>query len=139
VYLIVLLRIYEHGEFLPDTVEALSRRTGYKTNVVSNALQTLTKSGRLILKDQGYFNPVADTILEERRLIRKKRKDASEKAAEARPKKAQQKQRTPRPFDDRIDNQSITKTPLPPLKRGRAKRKTIPGTALPEDWQRPIG
>jgi hypothetical protein len=47
--------------------KALARRTGYKMRVVADALRKLCDCKRFLLKDKGFFNPIADPILEERK------------------------------------------------------------------------
>lgn len=65
-YVVVLLRIYEIGGPCPDTVEALSRRTGLKKSKVKEALDLLTASGKLLPTNEGFVNPFAEAVLDAR-------------------------------------------------------------------------
>jgi hypothetical protein len=148
VYVVVLLRIYEHGKCCPDTVDALARRTGYSKRVTADALRSLCDCGRLVLKDNGYFNPVADALLEERRSKNNSASEQNSKAARARWEKAKQNQRKGYAERNASAMRNVAeekkeeeegekkKTPLPP-KGGKAKaaKRRDQGHVIPSDWQ----
>jgi hypothetical protein len=62
-YAVVLLRIYEMGGCCPDAAEAMALRTHLNIRLVRDALATLVGAGKLVQTDQGYRNPVADSVL----------------------------------------------------------------------------
>lgn len=63
VYCIVLFRIYEEGGPIKDSVDALTRRTGYRKALVVEALDELFRDGRLVPTGDGIMNPVAASVL----------------------------------------------------------------------------
>lgn len=69
-YWIVCLRCYEVGSACPDNLDALARRTGYSKRVVSDALDVLFKSGKLIRNAAGIDNPYAAKVISGMRLRR---------------------------------------------------------------------
>jgi hypothetical protein len=81
VSLTVLFRIYEAGGACPDTLDALTRRTGYNKRVVSDALNRLFGAGRLRRDPDGIRNPVADQVLEATKSLRKTRSVAGKEGA----------------------------------------------------------
>ena len=163
VYLIVLLRIYENGTCCPDSVDAIAVRTGLAKRVTANALHTLCACNRLLLIDKGYFNPIANALLEERENQIVAKKLAAEKAARARWEKAQQIQqnghagRIPSALqthavamqilDSDLDKEGKKeRTPLPPSGGSSARQEPPPkkeprnrGATLPVDWRPSIG
>lgn len=72
-YWIVCLRIYETGGPCRDTPEALSLRTHMKIKRVEVALESLKRTGKLVVRADGLHNPfaekiIADAIAKRRRL-----------------------------------------------------------------------
>jgi hypothetical protein len=63
VYWIVCLRIYEVGGPCPDTLDALCRRTGYNKRIVTDALDRLFRSGKLVREAAGIMNPFAAAVM----------------------------------------------------------------------------
>jgi hypothetical protein len=94
VYTVILLRIYERGGPIPDTLDALATRTKFNRRIVADAIDKLFKSGRLYRAEcGGIMNPVADRTLAGANAFREKRKRAGEKGASRRWEKTEQKQR----------------------------------------------
>jgi hypothetical protein len=92
VYTVVLLRIYESGGECRDTLEALAIRTRLNKRVVSQALDSLFRAGRLGRAGAGITNPVATSVITDANALREKRKHASAGAASSRWEKAKQNQ-----------------------------------------------
>lgn len=76
VYTIMLLRIYESGGRCADSLDAISKRTGYTRRVVSEMLDLLFRSGRLVRVEAGISNPVAEVVMAESRALHDERKSA---------------------------------------------------------------
>lgn len=64
-YWIVCLRIYDVGGPVADSLDAIARRTGYNKRVVSDALDTLFRSGKLVREGDSIMNPYAREILDD--------------------------------------------------------------------------
>lgn len=92
VYVVALLRIYESGGCCSDSADSLATRTKLNRRVVSEALDTLYRSGRLLSTPQGMRNPVADEVLAVAISLHEKRVSAGENGASKRWKKTEQKQ-----------------------------------------------
>lgn len=65
VYCIVILRIYESGGACRDSIDSLSTRTRLNKRIVSEALNSLFKAGRLYRDGDGIMNPVAAKMISE--------------------------------------------------------------------------
>lgn len=76
VYVVVLLRIYEVGGPCLDTLDALAVRTRLNRRIVSDTLDSLFRAGRLVRKDGGIHNPVAEVTLASSRALRAERQRA---------------------------------------------------------------
>lgn len=72
-YWVVCLRIYEIGGPCADTLDALSRRTGLNKRRVSDNLDHLFRSGKLIRQGDGIMNPFAEKVIGERTALREER------------------------------------------------------------------
>lgn len=108
VYWVVCLRIYETGKPCPDTLDALSRRTGLNKRRVSDALEALFKSGKLEQKPEGISNPFAEKVLDDSRQLSQKRKTAAAGAGFLPPEKPEQIQDGVELFaDDLLEQTSI--------------------------------
>ena len=139
VYMIALLRIYEVAGPCTDTLEALVLRTGLNRRRVSDALDALFKSGKLVRQGGGFMNPVAERILAERIASRQERKRAGQMGAFERAKKTDKNQTSggtiakaepvAMPTDLQLDleGQGIIKEV--PREKPRGKHR------LPEDWE----
>lgn len=75
-YVIVCMRIYEVNGPCADTLDALCRRTGFNRRVVSDAMDLLFRSGKLVRTPAGITNPFAEDVIAIRRSIHEKRKSA---------------------------------------------------------------
>jgi hypothetical protein len=94
-YVIMLLRIYEAGGACHDTFPSLVRRIGYNKRIVSEALDKLFATKRLIRTPEGIRNPVADKVIGAQTTFRDDRIRSGQKGASARWQKPKQKQSTP--------------------------------------------
>lgn len=92
VYWIVCLRIYEIGGPCGDSIDALSRRTGYRRKVVEDALTLLLRSGKLVRTEAGIINPFAESVLAERVEFRTRAKNRASAGGKKRAEKIKQKQ-----------------------------------------------
>lgn len=91
-YWIVCLRIYEIGGPCPDSADTLARRTGYDKRVITRALKSLVKDGKLVMGDGGIVNPYAEAVLADMRTRHDAAKSAGEEGARRRWKKPQSNQ-----------------------------------------------
>ncbi len=83
VYWIVCLRIYDDSKPCADTLETLARRTGLNRRRVSDALDRLFKSGRLVRQGDGITNPFAEKVMADQASFREKRSLAGRAGAAA--------------------------------------------------------
>lgn len=94
VYWIVCLRIYELGKACPDTLDALARRTGMNKRRVSDALDRLFRSKKLVREADGIMNPFAAEVIKGETALREERSRAGQKGSTARWLKAETNQQT---------------------------------------------
>lgn len=64
-YWVVCLRCYEVGGPMPDSLDAIARRTGYSKRVVSDALAELFRTEKLLRVPEGIINPYAERVLDD--------------------------------------------------------------------------
>jgi hypothetical protein len=107
-YWIVCLRCYETGGACPDSLDALARRTGYSKRVVSDALDALFKTGKLVREAAGIGNPYAAKVIQEMRLRREGHVASGRRGGNQRWEKAKGKQRKrpSHPIDSPLANDS---------------------------------
>ena len=94
VYIVVCFRIYEIGGPCTDTLDALAIRTHLNKRRVSDLLDRLFRSGKLVRDGEGIMNPFAANLLSGRKAIIAERVDAGQKGASARWEKDEQNQTT---------------------------------------------
>lgn len=94
VYVIVLLRIYECGGPCRDTIDALATRSRLNRRVVTECLNSLFKAGRLVSRDGGIHNPVAEAVIADSLALREKRKSAGSAGGNRSAEKRKEKQQT---------------------------------------------
>lgn len=142
VYWIVCLRIYETNGPCRDTLDAIAHRTKVNRRRVSDILDRLFRTGKLVRVGDGIMNPFAETIITERITRFQEAQSAGKKGAEKRWGKDKQKQR-------KVDGVPHSHPTQPPLgfdahlhlhtdleKKVRKKKDTAPAkaVALNDDW-----
>lgn len=76
VYVIMILRVYERGGPVADTIDAIATRCRMNRRRVSEALDALFRAGKLARVEGGISNPFADVELRKQREISDARKRA---------------------------------------------------------------
>lgn len=143
IYVILLLRIYEVGGPVPETVETLALRSHMPSLRVKNALEKLLASGKIITAEGMFSNPMAEAELSARNSIAAAKKARGKTAADARWKKTEAKQQNG--HANGIANAVLGDTHLHLHKQSsieraedqRAPKPKAPskGTRIPKDWQ----
>lgn len=138
-YWIVCLRCYDVGGACPDSLDALARRTGYSKRIVTEALDVLFRSGKLVRDPGGILNPYASSIIDGMRLRRGRLSQSGRDGANRRWEKAKGNQSNddghpidpPLAFDAEIHKEKEKKVSkeVPRSKRAR------PRTTLHDDWK----
>lgn len=143
VYVVVLLRIYEVGGPCPDTLDALSRRTGLNKRRVSDALDHLFRTEKLVRDGAGIMNPKARGVLARIKGKREKASHAGQEGAASRWGKDKQDQSaaeasaiaTPMAKNAELEldlEEKVSKTP--PNGGARARRPRAQRVRMPDSW-----
>lgn len=139
-YWIVCLRIYETGGPTTDTLDSIARRTGYNKRVVSDALDVLFRTGKLVREGDRIANPKATEVLADMKARHGRLSQAGKEGANRKWGKPKGKQRTvdgvamPTPMasdaqlDLQVDSVSKEESVEPRSARPRGKHR------LPSDW-----
>lgn len=137
-YLIVCFRIYEKRGPIPDGIEALARRTGYRPSHVTKMIEKLCELGKLARTPEGYLtNPFAENVIATGDKIVSASVSQRSRAAKIRWEKHQSNQSKPHAgamrgdADLELDIEVESKKVVVPRAKSRAK----PRQMIAEDWQ----
>lgn len=140
-YWMVCLRCYEVMGPCPDSLEVIARRTGYNKRIVSDALNVLFKTEKLVRVLDGIMNPYAEAVILDMRNRHETMSHRGRKGAAQRWEKTEQNQQNGDASanaqamlgDAHLHLQVTNTEERKKEKRGRASR-SAPQVLLPEDW-----
>ena len=143
VYWIVCLRIYETGKPCPDTLDALARRTGLNRRRVSDALDRLFRSGKLVREGDAIMNPFAAEVIAHSHRLHGERVRAGREGASRRWRKTQENQTNeygkpnahPIANDAHLHLQLPLESEVPLESESRRSKRRSPRQQIPEDWK----
>jgi hypothetical protein len=123
VYLIICFRIYEKRGAIPDTLQALGKRTGYRPTHVERILKELIRDGKLTGQIGALENPFAMVEIERGR--RKHHREIYSTTGNKTAEITQENQQTELPYIESIEDRS----------KILDSSKRAPRRSMAENWQ----